>query len=199
MPSDKPPADNDTPGTAEHTPIGPWVRTSQRLVYDNPWLQLTHETVLTPAGTAGIYGKIHFKNRAIGIVPVDAEQHTWLVGQHRYTLDAFSWEIPMGGGPLNESPLATAQRELAEETGLQARQWREVLKLHTSNSVTDEEGYVFMATELVAGEQALEDSESDLILKRLPLQETLLMIERGEITDGVSVAGLLAVARQLRI
>lgn len=118
---------------------GPWLRLSAEQVYDNPWISLSHETVITPGGTEGIYGNVHFKNRALAIVPVDEQGNTWLVGQHRYTLDAFSWEVPMGGGPLNEEPLQAAQRELKEETGYSAANWQQLMKLHTSNSVTDEE------------------------------------------------------------
>ena len=175
--------------------IGPWQRLSQREVYANPWILLTHEEVITPGGNRGIYGKVHFKHLAIGIVPLDADHNTILVGQHRYTLDEFSWEIPMGGGALDEDPLISAQRELKEETGLYGGEWRQLMRLHTSNSVTDEEGYVFLACKLQQGSQELGESESDLILKALPLADALSMIERGEITDLISIAALLAVEK----
>ncbi len=158
--------------------IGPWQRLSQLEVYSNPWIRLTHEEVITPGGKHGIYGKIHFKHRAIGIVTLDDDHNTILVGQHRYTLDAFSWEIPMGGGALDEDPLVSAQRELKEETGLHGGTWWQLLRLHTSNSVTDEVGYLFLARSLQSGRQALGDTESDLIIKKLPLTEALGMIER---------------------
>lgn len=177
--------------------IGPWKRLSRDTIYDNPWITVTHETVKTPAGCDGIYGKIHFKNRAIGIIPIDSQGNTVLVGQHRYTLDEYSWEIPMGGGPLEEPPLVSAQRELREETGLHGGDWRQLFKLHTSNSVTDEEGYVFLARNLQTGPAQPEPSESDLSVKHLPFDEAVAMIDRGEITDVISIAGLLAVARLL--
>ena len=177
--------------------IGPWQRISRDTVYDNPWIRVTHETVKTPAGTDGIYGRVHFKNRALGIVPVDQRGYTVLVGQHRYALDEHCWEIPMGGGPLAEDPLLCAQRELQEETGLYGGDWQTLFKLHTSNSVTDEEGFVYLARNLQRGDADLGHSESDLVTRELPLAEAVAMIERGEITDVISIAGLLAVERLL--
>lgn len=183
--------------TDAHKQIGPWQRLSQDVVYDNPWITVTHETVKTPAGSDGIYGKVHFKSRAIGIIPVDRRGNTLLVGQFRYTLDEYSWEIPMGGGRLQETPLAAAQRELKEETGLHGGDWLQLFKLHTSNSVTDEEGYVFLVQGALAGESKLEATESDLVVRELPLPEAVAMIAKGEITDVVSIAGLLAVERMV--
>jgi 8-oxo-dGTP pyrophosphatase MutT (NUDIX family) len=177
--------------------IGPWQRLSRREIYENPWISLSHEEVITPGGKQGIYGKIHFKHRAIGIIPLDDDGNTILVGQHRYTLDVFSWEIPMGGGKLDEDPLVSAQRELKEETGLYGGDWRQLMRLHTSNSVSDEEGYVFLARNLHQGNQDLGETESDLLLKTLPLAGAVTMIERGEITDVISIAGLLAVEKML--
>lgn len=177
--------------------IGPWQRKSRAQVYENPWINLTHEEVITPAGSDGIYGKVHFKNRAIGIIPLDENHNTVLVGQYRYALDEYSWEIPMGGGPLHEDPLQCAQRELKEETGLYGGDWQQLFKLHTSNSVTDEEGYVFLARDLMQGEQALEDTEKDLVLKHLPFSEAINLLEQGGITDVISIAGLLAVEKMI--
>lgn len=174
---------------------GPWQRKSRNEVYDNPWISVTHEEVITPAGTNGVYGLVHMKNRAIGIVPMDAEGNTWLVGQFRYALNEYSWEIPMGGGPLDEPPLLSAQRELLEEVGLHGGEWQQLFKLHTSNSVTDEEGYVFLATNLQEGKQQLGDTEDDLVVKKLPFDEAIAMFNNGEITDVISIAALLAVEK----
>lgn len=190
-------ADNGDDGENEQKTIGPWQRLSQFEIYENKWIRVTHEEVITPGQTEGIYGVVHFKNFAIAILALDADHNTWLVGQHRYTLDEYSWELPMGGGALKVDALESAQRELQEETGLHGGVWQELMKLHTSNSVTDEVAYVFLAQELEMGEQELEASESDLIVRRLPFEEALVMVERGEITDAVSVAAILATARIL--
>lgn len=172
----------------------PWSTLSTEEVYDNPWIQVTHRKVITPNGTDGIYGLVHFKNLAIGIVPVDEEGYTWLVGQYRYTLEQYSWEIPEGGCPIGkESPLESAKRELLEETGLQAASWEPILDFHTSNSVTDEAGKIYIARVLTQGEAQPEHTE-DLKVRRLPLQEALEMVYRSEITDLMSIAGLMRAA-----
>ncbi|OYX22690.1 MAG: DNA mismatch repair protein MutT [Algoriphagus sp. 32-45-6] len=174
----------------------PWKTRSKKKIYDNPWITLEEHRVITPSGKEGIYGKVHFKNRAMAIVPIDQEGNTWLVGQFRYTLDEYSWEIPMGGGPINQDLLESAKRELKEETGLSASKWTELMKIHTSNSVTDEWGLIYLAEELTEGETEFEDTEV-LQIKKLPFGEALAMVMRGEITDSISVAGLLKAARIL--
>ncbi|MCS6930318.1 MAG: NUDIX hydrolase [Saprospiraceae bacterium] len=169
----------------------PWKTTEIIQVYDNPWICVTHRKVITPAGKEGIYGVVHFKNLAIGIVPVDEHGYTWLVGQYRYTLDQYSWEIPEGGGPSHEPPLITAQRELLEETGIRAKQWTQLLELHLSNSVTDECAVAFLAQQLEIGAAQPEETEQ-LQLRRLPFAEAVQMALDGRITDALSVASLLA-------
>lgn len=173
----------------------PWKTLSGELKYDNRWISVTEYQVLNPSGGKGIYGKVHFKNTAIGILALDKELNTWLVGQYRYTLNAWSWEIPEGGGPQGEPPIEAAKRELKEETGLTAGKWTELLKFHTSNSVTDEEGFAFLAEDLTEGEMLLEDTEADLRVWKLPLAEAIKMVEAGKITDSISVMSLLKVAR----
>lgn len=177
----------------------PWKTLGSTPIYDNPWINVTEYDVINPGGGKGIYGKVSFKNIAIGIIPLDEQMNTWLVGQHRYTLDEYSWEIPMGGGPIENDILESAKRELKEETGLTAGSWENILKIHTSNSVTDEVGYCFLARDLQEGERILEETEQDLKLWKLSFQEVLSMADRGDITDGLSLAGIYKVARMLGI
>ncbi|SEK99334.1 NUDIX domain-containing protein [Parapedobacter koreensis] len=171
-----------------------WETISSHTVYENPWIQVAHRDVITPAGKPGIYGVVKFKNKAIGIVPVDAEGFTYLVGQYRYTLGEYSWEIPEGGGPLGEDPLAAAQRELKEETGLIAEKWQRIGRIHTSNSVTDEEGFIFLARGLTQGDAEPEETEQ-LQVRKVPLAEAVEMVMRSEITDSISMCAILMAAR----
>lgn len=170
-----------------------WKRLSSRTVYDNPWITVFDEEVINPSGGRNQYGRVHFKSKAIAIVPLDGRGNTWLVGQSRYTTAEYTWEIPMGGTQANETPLETATRELREETGLRAASMRQIMRLHTSNSITDEEGFVFVARDLTLGETDFDDEE-DIKVRKLPLQEALAMATRGEITDAISVAALLRVS-----
>lgn len=174
----------------------PWQTLSKKTVYENPWIAVSHRAVLNPAGNEGIYGVVHFKNLAIGVIPVDEHGNTWLVGQYRYALDLYSWEIPEGGCPLGTSPLEAAKRELLEETGITAAQWEPILDCHVSNSVTNEAGKIFLARELSFGTAEPEETEQ-LEVKKLPLQEAVDMVLRGEITDSLSVMGLLRVRLML--
>ena len=169
----------------------PWKTLSASEVYDNPWIRLTEYQVLNPSGKPGIYGKVHFKNLAIGIVALDDEGCMGLVGQYRYTIDCYSWEIPEGGGKLDTDPLLSAQRELLEETGLKAGHWEVLLRMHLSNSVTDEYCIVFLATELQQFAAEPEETEQLRYLK-LPLSEVWLRVKSGEITDAITVAAVQA-------
>lgn len=175
----------------DHT-TNPWKTNSVLEKYNNPWIQVTHRDVINPSGGAGIYGLVHFKNVAVGVVPVDEEGYTWLVGQYRYTLEQYHWEIPEGGCPAHESFLAAAQRELVEETGMTAQEWIPLLEAHLSNSVTDEYCVCFVARGLNQGTAMPEETEQ-LTLRRLPLEEAVGMVLRGDITDAVSVMALLKV------
>lgn len=174
----------------------PWKTLQKESIFENPWIRLEKHQIINPAGNPGIYGKVHFKNKAMAIIPIDKEGNTWLVGQYRYTLDEYSWEIPMGGGPIGQDLLDSAKRELKEETGLSAKKWTELLRIHTSNSVTDEEGLVFLAEDLTQGETEFEETEV-LQIKKLPFEEAVAMVMSGEITDSISIAGILKAARIL--
>lgn len=173
----------------------PWKTLSGKLVYENPWIRVDEFDVVNPAGGEGIYGKVSFKGKAVGIIPIDREGNTWLVEQFRYTLDEYSWEIPMGAVPSEETYESGALRELKEETGLIAGKLDFLCKIHTSNSVTDEVGLVYVATELKQGEPEFDDTE-DITIKKLPFVEALEMALDGRITDSLSVAGILKLARQ---
>ncbi|MTI20498.1 NUDIX hydrolase [Fulvivirga sp. RKSG066] len=172
----------------------PWKTLKKKEKYDNPWIRVEEHDIINPGGGEGIYGKVHFKNKAIGIIPIDKEGNTWLVGQYRYTLDEYSWEIPEGGGPVHEDMMEAAQRELKEETGLTAKSWEIIMKIHTSNSVTDEEAFIFLAKDLTEGDAQPEESE-ELKVMKLPFDEALEMVMNGEITDSMSVAAILKLAR----
>lgn len=171
----------------------PWKCLSQDIVFDNPWIRVEEHDVINPAGNHNRYGKVCFKNQAVGVIPLDEENNTWLVGQHRYTLGEYSWEIPEGGSPEGEAPLETARRELEEETGLIATQFELLLKLHTSNSVTDEEAFIYVARGLTPGQVQLDETE-DITTIKVPLQQAIVMAMNGEITDSMSLAGLLKLA-----
>lgn len=184
---------NEHPQTTDN----PWKTLSIKQVYDNPWIEVTHREVINPSGGSGIYGMVHFKNVAIGIVPIDDEGYTWLVGQYRYPLECYSWEIPEGGGPAGRPVIESAQLELLEETGIRARRWTQLLEMHVSNSVSDEYAVAYIAQELEFGAAQPEETELLQIL-RLPLSEAVEMVMRGEITDSLSVAALLKVNEWLR-
>jgi 8-oxo-dGTP pyrophosphatase MutT (NUDIX family) len=172
--------------------INPWQTLSEKKIYKNPWISLTEYQVINPGGGEGIYGKVHFKNLAIGILVLDNDFSTWLVGQHRYPLNQFSWEIPEGGGPLEEDPLKSAQRELLEETGISASSWVEIQRMHLSNSVSDELAIIYLARDLSFGESNPEETEQ-LTIKKIQFDEAYNMVMSGEITDSMSVAAILKV------
>ena len=169
-----------------------WQRLSSSVVFENDWMQVREDDVINPGGGRNRYGHVHFKNRAVAIIPLDEDDNTWLVGQERYTLGEYSWELPMGGAPLDEDPFVAAQRELAEETGIRASSWSKLMRLHTSNSITNECGLVFIARELSYGTTAFEETE-DLAVRKLPLDDAVQMAVAGEITDAISVAALLRI------
>lgn len=172
----------------------PWQTLSSTTAYDNNWLTIRHEEVVTPAGTPGIYGVVSFKNKAVGVLPIDEEGYTYLVGQYRYPLNEYSWEIPEGGSPVGTDILESAKRELKEETGLMAERWTKMARIHTSNSATDEEGFIYIAEGLSQGEHAPEETE-ELMVRKVHLSEAVRMVMASEITDSISMCAILMVAR----
>ena len=176
----------------DHPEHNPWKIVSEKEMYDNPWINVTEYQVINPSGNPGIYGKIHYKNRAIGVLPLDEYLNTYLVGQYRFVLNQYSWEMPEGGGSLNDTPLNAAKRELLEETGLVANNWTEIQQFHLSNSVGDELGYIYLARELEQHEAEPEDTEQ-LIVNKVPFAEVYRMVCNNEITDSMTVAAVLKV------
>lgn len=171
----------------------PWTTLDARAVYDNRWINVEERQVLNPAGNPGIYGVVHFKNLALGALAVEPDLSLWLVGQYRYPLKAYSWEIPEGGGPLNEPPLESIRRELLEETGLTANRWELLLTMHLSNSVSDEKALIWLATDLQQLAAQPEETES-LQSICVPFDQALEAVLNGRITDSMSVAGILRLA-----
>jgi 8-oxo-dGTP pyrophosphatase MutT (NUDIX family) len=173
----------DTPG---------WSIRSARTVYDNPWISVRHYEAVAPTGSPATYGLVHMKNLALGVLPIDADGCTLLVGQQRFPFGRYSWELPEGGGPHDRPPLESAQRELAEETGLVAASWRPLFSnIHLSNSVTDERASAWLAWDLSRAQAAGPDPSEALALRRAPFPEAVRMAVNGEITDAFSLVMLL--------
>ncbi|HLN24271.1 MAG TPA: NUDIX hydrolase [Patescibacteria group bacterium] len=168
----------------------PWTVLRSETKYDNAWISVVENAVLTPAGTPGIYGVVHLKTIATGVIPIDAQGNTVLVGQYRFPLGRYSWEIPEGGAAFAEGPLAGAQRELSEEAGLEAAHWQELARIDTTNCVTDESGAVYVAWGL-SETAAHPDDDEQLTLRRLPYADALAMAMDGRITDAISLIGLM--------
>ena len=175
------------------TPNGPWLRRSRRIAYENPWITIWHDEVSRPDGSPGIYGVVHFANLAVGVVVLDEDDRVLLVGQHRYALGEPSWEIPEGGVPAGETPIHGMRWELREETGVEASEWRELVRLHLSNSVTDEAGVVYLARGLSHGTSEPEPTEQ-IEVRWVAFDEALAMTVDGRITDAMSLIGLQRVA-----
>lgn len=176
----------------------PWQVLAEKPVYDNKWINVTEYDVINPNGGKGIYGKVHFKNIAIGIVVLDEALNTYLVGQYRFAINEYSWEIPEGGGPLAADPLDSAKRELLEETGLVAHDWTVILKMHLSNSVSDEHSIIYLARNL-EHHTAMPEETEQLVVKKIPFEEACEMVEQGKITDAMSVAAIQKVKWMLRV
>jgi 8-oxo-dGTP pyrophosphatase MutT (NUDIX family) len=176
----------------DHETENPWQTLGSRRVYENPWISVREDSVIRPDGEPGIYGVVHYKNTAVGVLPVE-DDHVYLVGQYRYPLERYSWEIPEGGCPEDEEPLEAARRELKEETGLEARSWSRLGEAFLSSSVADECAVWFLATDLVPGESQNEGTEV-IGVRRVPLREAVAMAMDGRITDALSILALTTYA-----
>ncbi len=168
----------------------PWTTLKSEKIYDSPWIGLTKHDVLNPNGNPGAYSVVHFKNLAIGILVLDKDYNTWIVGQYRYPIEEYSWEIPEGGGKRDIAPLDSAKRELLEETGITANKWTKIQEMYLSNSASDEFCILYIAQDLSFGKSEPEDDEQ-LEVKKLHFDELYRMVEVGEITDSLTVAAVL--------
>jgi len=168
----------------------PWKKLGTEIKYENDWLRINEDQVITPAGKAGIYGVVHFKNRAIAIIPLDEDYNTWIVGQYRYAPESYEWEVPEGGCPEDELPVETAKRELLEEAGLKAEKLELIMEMQLSNSATDEISYTYVAKNLTIHDTGHEETEI-IRVRKLPFEQLFQMAMRGEIKDALSVAGIL--------
>jgi 8-oxo-dGTP pyrophosphatase MutT (NUDIX family) len=169
--------------------MNPWTILSEKKIYDNPWIDVTEFDIINPNGGKGIYGKVHFKKIAVGALPLDANLNIYLVGQFRFVLNKYSWEIPEGGVEPNEDPLVAVKRELLEEAGIVAEEWKLILTMHLSNSVSDELAILYLATQLQLRDAKPEETE-ELTVKKIPFDEAYKMVEDGVITDSMSVAAI---------
>lgn len=176
---------------------GPWKTLKAEERYATPWISVSHHEIIDPSGREGIYGVVHFRNLAVGIIPLDADGNTWIVGQYRYPINAYSWEIIEGGAPRDQPPIDGAVRELREEAGIVAKHWTEVLRMDLSNSASDEEAIIYVAQGLTFFEPEPDHNEQ-LEIRKLPFHELVAMVVRGELRDSLTVAGVLKVDRLLR-
>ncbi|MBS1581919.1 MAG: NUDIX hydrolase [Bacteroidetes bacterium] len=178
------------------TKRGPWTTLKEEMRYETPWIAVSHHDVIDPGGREGIYGVVHFKNVALGVVPLDADGNTWIVGQYRYPIQAYSWEIPEGGGKRHIPPIESAKRELREEAGIEAEHWTEVLRMDLSNSASDEHAVIYVAQGLTF-HAPQPDPDEQLELRKLPFEELYGMVLRGEVRDSLTVAAVLRVKLML--
>ncbi|HQV40251.1 MAG: NUDIX hydrolase [Flavobacteriales bacterium] len=175
---------------------GPWTTLSETPAYETPWISVAHHEVIDPGGKQGVYGVIHFKNLAVGVIPLDDEMNTWIVGQYRYPMEAYSWEMPEGGGDRNIPAVESAKRELREEVGLEAERFTEILQMDLSNSASDEQAIIFVAQGLTF-HAPQPDHDEELKQRKLPFSELYEMVQRGEVRDSLTVAAVLKVQLML--
>lgn len=180
-----------------HNQDNPWKTKRRHIVHETPWIRVLHHDVINPAGNNAVYTTVEYKNQAIGIIPIDNEGNTWLVGQYRFPINQYSWEITEGGCPEGEDPLFTAHRELKEETGIVAQKIEEIYKLHLSNSATNEFAIIYLA-QILSFEEAEPEESEVLQLKKIHILEAEKMVLNNVITDAISVVGIILVAKMYK-
>ncbi len=168
----------------------PWIIKETKEIIDTPWINVKKHEVINPAGKPGIYTVTHFKNYAIGILPIDAEGYTWIVGQYRLPIEAYSWEIPEGGGLRHLAPIDSAKRELLEETGIIAKDWKLIQTMHLSNSATDEFAYLYIAQNLEFTQSQPEETE-ELEIRKIHFNDLYEAVKNHQITDSLTVAAVI--------
>jgi 8-oxo-dGTP pyrophosphatase MutT (NUDIX family) len=177
---------------------GPWRVHGARLVYENPWLRIIDHKITHPDGSPGQYGVVRYKNKSVGVLPIDDEGRVRLIGQHRFPFDHYSWELPEGGCPPTEEPLQAARRELEEEADLKAASWLPLVEAELSNSISDEVAICYLAFDLSEGKADPEPSEV-LKLRTVTFRELLDEVLSGQIRDSLTVMMALAAhARALK-
>lgn len=168
----------------------PWQIKNDEIKLDTPWIRVHFHEVIDPGGNDGIYAKIHYKKLAVAIIPLDEEYNTWIIGQYRFPLNEYSWEVPEGGAEREEDPLECAKRELSEEAGVTANQWELIQEMSLSNASSDEKGLIYVAKDLSVHANH-PDPDEQLEVKKIPFSKLYQMVIDGEITDSLSVAGVL--------
>jgi 8-oxo-dGTP pyrophosphatase MutT (NUDIX family) len=175
----------------------PWKTLSSKTIYENPWLRLREDQVIRPDGKEGIYSVVEIKP-SIGVIVLNENNQTALVGQWRYAHNKFSWEIPTGGSsPADKDIVSSAQRELIEETGIEAKNWYSLGSIDNSNGATTDVANLYLATDLKFHETHQEPDES-IITRWFDFQKALEMVMSGKITESCSVAAILKVDKLLQ-
>ncbi|MFC5371585.1 NUDIX domain-containing protein [Brevundimonas faecalis] len=176
------------PRWAQDLPEPPkWASHGDSVMIDTPWMQVTRHPATAPTGAAADYQVVRPKNVGTGVLPLHEDGTVTMVGQHRFALMRYSWEMPEGGAPMAEDPFDAVRRELAEEAGLAAEHWRAALDMDLSNSITDERAMTWVAWGLSA--VPVDPDPTEVIVSvRVPFRDLLAEIERGAVRDSLTVA-----------
>lgn len=167
----------------------PWTVRAVTQPFANDWFRIDSHAVVHPGGAEGVYSVIRARRLAVGVLPIEADGSVHLVGQWRFPLARYSWEMPEGGADPGEDARACAARELAEETGMTAAALTPILEMDMSNSLSDERAVIFLALGLTPGEARPEATEV-LKRRRAPFLDALALAADGRIRDSMTVAAL---------